>query len=527
MKRAALTLLILISAAACRRAEPPPPQPDPTPDPPPAACTSDRTAPRELRRLTSEEYDAAVSALLGTTAHPGRSFPPEEGLGFSTAAEGQSSSVTLSSAQLDAAEQLATAASLTTLLPCAVDDACAPRFISSFGRRAFRRELTADEAARLLAFFETTRATEDVETSYRLLLQVFLQAPQFLYAVESRAPGPLPGDQLATRLALFLWAAPPDDALLDVAASGGLDTKEGVEAAARRMLADPRARDGVRRFHLEWLGVSRLSSSSKSDAFPDFEALKPSMLEEAGRFGEWATLEDGRASQLFSARTTFLDGPLAALYGFTGLEGPELRKVDLSLKQRGGVLTQPAVLSAWAKADQSSPVQRGKLVRERFLCETLPRPPGNVVVKLAPPTFGTTRERYSQHASDPACAGCHRLMDPVGFGFEHYDAIGAYRNAENGRPIDSSGELIGTKDLDGKFDGALDLGARLATSSAAKSCLARQWFRYALGRAETDADACSFEAIDAKFGGGDLRELLVAIAASDAFRSAAPEGGSP
>jgi hypothetical protein len=518
--------LAFVLLNGCTRASPPPPPPPP-PDPPPAACTTTQAAPLALRRLTSDEYDAAARALLGTTSTPGRAFPREEGQGFSTTAAAQTPSTLLAEAHADAAEALAAEVDLAALLPCAVDDACAPRFIREFGRRAFRRALADDEAARLQAFFTTTRQAEDVDTSYRLLLQVFLQAPQFLFALESRAPGPLPGEQVATRLARFLWAAPPDDALLDAAKQGSLDTADGVAAQARRMLDDPRARDGVRRFHLEWLGVTNLPSMQKADRFPTFEALKPSMVEEVARFGAWATLDDGHAASLFTARTTFVDAALGELYGFTGLEGLGFRQVSLANKQRGGLLTLPGVMASWAKADQSAPVQRGRFVRERLMCETLVPPPGNVMVQLPPATFGTARERLSQHSADPACAGCHRLTDPVGLGLEKYDAIGAFRNDENGLPIDARGEIIGSKDADGTFDGALQLGQKLADSASVRSCVARQWFRYGLGRHETDADACSFEGIDAAFAAGDLRALLVAIASSDAFRLAAPEEAAP
>lgn len=529
MRSAVLSCLVLVAASGCPRG----PSTEPRPPPPPpedagvTACTTTDVAPRALRRLTADEYDAAVRALLGTTAPAAQGFPREEGAGFSTTAAAQTASPVLSQAQLDAAEALASEADLPALLPCAVDDACAPTFIRTFGRRAFRRALTDDEAARLEAFFTTTRQTEDVDTSYRMLLEVFLQAPQFLYALESRTAGPLPAEQLATRLALFLWAAPPDDALLDAAAAGALDSAEGVAAEARHMLDDPRARDGVRRFHVEWLGVSALPGVSKAPSFASFEMLKPSMVEEVARFGAWATLDDGNVSSLFTARTTFVDPPLGELYGFSGLEGDGFRQVSLANRQRGGLLTLPGVMASWAKAEQSSPVLRGRFVRERLMCQTLVPPPGNVMVTLPPPTFGTARDRLTQHSSDPFCAGCHKLMDPVGFGLEKYDAIGAFRNDENGRVIDTHGEIVGSTDLDGTFDGALELGGKLSQSPAVHACVARQWFRYALGRHEAGADACSLESIDAAFASGNLRELLVAIAASDAFRLAAPEGDPP
>jgi hypothetical protein len=339
----------------------------------------------------------------------------------------------------------------------------------------------------------------------------------------------VPGAQVASRLSYFLWGGPPDDALVEAAQSGGLDTRAGVEAQARRMLADSRARAQVRRFHVEWLGVAPLHLALKAPAFGDFAALAPQLQEEVGRFGEWATFEGGGVPALFTARTTFVNGPVAELYGIAGVEGPDFRQVDLSNKQRGGLLTLPGVLAAWAKSDQTSPVRRGRFVREQLLCEPLPPPPGNVAMNLPPPTQGTTRERFAQHATDPACSGCHQLMDPVGFGFERYDAVGAFRLVENGRPVDASGEVIGSQDIDGPFDGALGLGQKLAASQEARHCVARQWFRFALGRAETPEDACTLAAVERTLDetGGDVKAMLVALATSDAMRLRAEAGEQP
>jgi hypothetical protein len=518
--RASLLLITGLLLAACHRA-PATATPDagtPVVDP----CATPTAGPTPLRRLTRDEYDATVRDLLHTTRTPGQNFPREEGLGFSTTAAAQSASGLLAQSLADAAELLAQEADLPSLLPCPVADACAAPFITAFGRRAFRRPVTPDEATRLLAFFQAQRQTLDVETSYRQLLTLFLQAPQFLFRVEPRAPTPAPvvGYAMATRLSYFLWGTTPDDALLDAAQAGTLDTRAGVETQARRLLADPRAHDAVRRFHVEWLGVTRLSGMDKADA-GDWEHLQRSMVEEVARFGDAVVMDGGTQADLFTARFTFVDEALGQLYGIDGITGDDFRQVPLTTLDRGGVLTLPGVMATWAKSNQSSPVLRGRLVRERFLCQTLPTPPANVVVDLPPPTSGTTRQRYTQHLVDPACKSCHQLLDPVGFGFEHYDALGAYRNAENGLPIDSSGTLVSTRDVDGPFTGALDLGARLGSSTEVRDCLVTQWFRYAAGRAETDADRCALAAAQAALTAahGDLRELLIALATGDALRT--------
>jgi hypothetical protein len=186
-----------------------------------------------------------------------------------------------------------------------------------------------------------------------------------------------------------------------------------------------------------------------------------------------------------------------------------------------------------ANPDQSSPIRRGKFVRERLLCQPIPPPPPGIAIST--PKFDpklSTRERFAQHRTDRSCSGCHAMMDPIGFGFEHYDAIGGFRAKEGSRPIDATGELSDTADLDGRFDGAIELSRKLATSGEVRRCFATQWFRYALGRNETDADASSIAEANTAFerGGFDVRELVVAIAASHAFRHvgpAAPSGAEP
>jgi hypothetical protein len=189
------------------------------------------------------------------------------------------------------------------------------------------------------------------------------------------------------------------------------------------------------------------------------------------------------------------------------------------------------LLSVYALPDQSSPVHRGKLVREQVLCQPMPPQPAGLVV--VPPEVDPrrpTRERFDQHAADPSCSVCHRLMDPIGFGFEAYDGIGRFRDRDGGRAVDARGQLTDT-DADGPFDGVPELAARLAGSAQVRDCAATQWFRFAFGRQEGPGDSCSLRALQAAFAaaGGDVRELLVALTTTDAFlhRPALPEEGAP
>jgi hypothetical protein len=184
-----------------------------------------------------------------------------------------------------------------------------------------------------------------------------------------------------------------------------------------------------------------------------------------------------------------------------------------------GMLTLPAFLGTMATARESSPIYRGKFVREQLLCQELPAPPPNIPKPPDTMPGVSTREKFRQHEVDPACSTCHRLMDPIGFGFEHYDAIGRYRTTDNGAPVDASGEILQTREINGKFIGVGELSARLSTSTEVQECVARQWFRYFLSRFEQDADSCSMKRLVDQFraAGNDLNALPLALSGTDAF----------
>jgi hypothetical protein len=214
------------------------------------------------------------------------------------------------------------------------------------------------------------------------------------------------------------------------------------------------------------------------------------------------------------------DAELAALYGVDPPVTPGAR-TELPTGQRSGLLTQASFLAAAANADQPHPVLRGRFVREKMLCQHIPDPPPGLMVtppQIEPGVSG--RERWSRHSVDPTCASCHRLMDPIGFMFGHYDAIGRWQDTDDGAAIDASGEVSGVPDLAGTFDGAVALSEGLASSENARSCYATQWLRFAIGRLEADEDTCSVERVDQAFleSDGDIRHLLRDVVATDAFR---------
>jgi hypothetical protein len=523
--------------------------------------------PSFVRRVTHTEYDNTIRDLLGTPTTIGNQFPTEEvRLGFDNNAAALSVSPDLAEQYLTAAETLAAAAvttNMATLVPCDPTttgvDACGQQFIAAFGQRAYRRPLAAADTALLTGVFNVGKAT-DFATGVRLVVETVLQSPQFLYRIEyGRAPaatdpsiavtdGSAPNPtqvvrlddwEMASRLSYLIWGSMPDDALFAAAAAGKLSTDADVAAQATRMLADPKAHDMVADFHSQWLSLGAIASVEKDPTvYPAFtSAIAGLMQQEAQAFLDdvvWS--EDGSLETIFTAPYTFVNGPLAQYYGISGVTGSAFVKTPVDTTERAGLLTQGGFLASQAKTNQTSPVQRGKFVREQFLCQQLPPPPPNV--QIIPPALSptlTTRQRFTQHSASAACSPCHHLMDPIGLGFETFDGAGIYRSMENGQPIDSSGQVdTADAELEGPFNGVLDLEKKLGNSSTVQQCVTTQWFRYAYGRAETDADTCSMATLSNQFaaGGYKVQDLLAALTHTRAFlyrrvTPAAGAGGAP
>ncbi len=506
--------------------------------------------PSYIRRVNRLEYNNTVHDLLGDTSAPADSFPAEEvSLGFDNNAQALSVSPVLAEQYLDAAESLATTAVNTnwaSLVPCAPTttgaaaiDACGQAFIMSFGQRAYRRPPDADDVAALTAAFDAGKAT-DLVTGIRLVIEAALQSPRFLYRVELGGAPPagatvvkLDDWEMASRLSYLLWHSMPDDALFSAAAAGKLTAPADIEAQVQRMIADPKARGVAADFHAQWLRVGEIAGVEKDPMiFPAFTpAIAQLMQQETTQFLDYVTWDGpGDLASILTAPFTFVNGPLAQYYGFSGVSGGAFVKTPLDGTHRAGVLGQGGLLSLLAKANQTSPVHRGKFVREQLLCMQLPPPPADLMIK--PPELSstlTTRQRFTQHSIDPACTPCHHLMDPIGLGFEDFDGAGAFRALENGQPIDDSGE-VKDSDVPGTFHGVGELASKLASSDQVRTCVATRWFRYGYGRGETSADACSLSAIQGQFaaGGFKIRDVIIALTRTDAFRyrtTTQPAGG--
>jgi hypothetical protein len=421
-------------------------------------------------------------------------------------------------AYLAAAEALAdgAAARLDALHACdwAGDRAgCAASLVQTLGRRIFRRPLTDDELARYAGLVaDGATAADGVATA----LHGLLVSPHFLYRSEVGVAGEggyrLDGFEIATALAYTFTGSAPDDALLDAAEAGALDDVRGVERWARALVADPRARQQVGELVLQWLGAEAVATADKRPAaFPGFTpAVRAALARETRDFAAHVVFDgSGRLGELFTADYTVVDATAAAFYG---LAQTGVAPID---GHRAGLLGHASVLASHAHSDQTSPIRRGLFVRRNLLCQELPPPPAFAggVPEVDPDA--TTRERFAMHTSNAVCAGCHRYIDGLGFGFEGFDPVGLWRDREAGQPIDATGALT---DVDGIGTGTSasyhtlpELAALLAAAPATSRCFVRQVYRFTRGKRETLNERCARRWLEDGFAasGGDVRELLV------------------
>jgi hypothetical protein len=507
-----------------------------TPPYEPLKCVTKAVGTSPLRRLTHTEYDNAVSELLGDQTRPAQSFPldTEAGL-FDNTASSQTVPELLADKYIEAAAELAErVVNVTALTGCDVAAStaanCVRTWVASFARKAYRRPLANDEVTGFVSIFENAKAQADATTGVRAVIAAVLASPHFLFRPEFGDGTPSVGGatrltqfEIGARLASLIWASLPDDVLLDAAAAGGLSTPDQIATQARRMLADRRAQPAMLAFYDQWLGLRMLETTNKDLAiFPAFDdTLKNSMREETRRFVSSVLWEKGGSlASLFTSNESFVNGPLAALYGVSGpADANTFAKVLLNPQERAGILTQASMLASFARPDESSPVKRGKWVRVRLLCQNLPDPPADIP-PLPPPREGTsTRERFAEHTSNVGCSGCHSMIDGIGFGLEQFDGMGRVRTIDRGVDVDTRGEMTKTGEIDQAFSGGVELAALLAKSARARDCVATQWLRYSMGREEEKDDTCSLVAAREKYreSGGDLRELVIALTQTDGF----------
>ncbi len=505
-------------------AEAPPPVEPPSTISGTRACVGGKPGPRLLRRLSAEQLDNSIRDLFRDPGAPKSNiFNDPQVLGF-TGDAGALLVRDLGSQQLMTyAEQVARWAvtSVPEVAPCQeMTPACRSQFVERFGLRAFRQPLDPAKVARYERLFASAASFEQ---GLELTITAMLQSPFFLYRRELGEPAPgqpglvrLTPYEVASNISYLITRSMPDDELLAAAAAGELASRAQIDAQVERLLQAPKHRQTINTFMGEWLETRQVAMVLKDPSVFDFpDALRADMERETA-----ALIEDivftrgGSLTDLLTADYTFVNAGLAKHYGIAGVTGTELGKVSA----RGpGILAQGSILAGHAGTHFSSPTLRGKLVRTRLLCENLPPPPDDVDTMIkVPENAKTSREIFETHSENAACAGCHMMMDPIGFGFEHYDLAGRYRDSENGVPVDASGEILGQGF---RFDGLPELAGYLANKDEVRQCMVRFMSYFAYGSAGWSDDGCTFDAIsaEASASGWSIRSVLTAITRAPHF----------
>ncbi|MBN1209689.1 MAG: DUF1592 domain-containing protein [Myxococcaceae bacterium] len=507
-----------------------------------------KPAPVTLRSLLGWQYRNAIAGLLGAEAANAVEPPPDsavngfDAIGASQLALSPVALMKYESSAMNAAKvALSSTATRKALISCtptgAGDEACLREFLSRFGRRAWRRPLSDAELATWVTVGkQAATAYDDFYKGVEFAIAGLLQSPHFLYQVEVgeldlMRPGrrKLTGHELATRLSFFLAGTTPSEELLAAAERGELNTRDGLRAHAQQLVARPEARDALAHFFDEFLRLRELPTLAKNATlFPSFTpTLASGMREETQRFlADLVWDQNGDFRDAFDADYTFVNQELASFYGLAGAPRTGFARLPLPPESgRGGLLSQASLLSLLSYQSTTSPTQRGKFVRERLLCQPIAAPPNNVIPSFPEPQPGeapkTMREKLVEHQTNPSCSGCHLMMDPIGLGLENYDPVGRFRVTDNGATIDpvSSFDQLGT------FQTPRQLGQLLRQHERTIPCLVRNLFRAATGHVEVEGETAPLLAMESAFtaSGYRMRELLVEIASSDAFRFASPQ----
>lgn len=483
-----------------------------------------------MRRLTVTEYTYTVRDLLGEDVSALLADFPAD----ARSAEGfdnDGDSLGVQTSQLEvferAAAELATRAATMGsparqhLAVCSEwgDAACRRKVLQTFADKAWRRPTTSAEVDQLVAL-GAAAASAGASTDEQVGLGVrgILVAPQFLFRVERLPPTGTAGTyrvtahELATRLSYFLWSSTPDDALTQSAAAGTLATAADVSREVSRMLADGKATGLADNFAAQWLALRNLNDHSVDATFTAFTpALSASMSKETTSLFNYVVAKGLPVTELLTANYSFVDDPLAKFYGVSVASG----RADLSTTVRRGVLGQAALLTLTAYPDRTSIVRRGMWVLNNLLCaEPPPPPPPGVDTTLPDPSKGTLRERMAVHRANPTCAACHDLMDPIGLGLENFDAIGRYRETENGASIDASGTYT-----DGRaFKKPSELSTLIAEDPRFVACVSEKLLAFGLGRSLTSGDHAAATAVAQASGAlPTLRDLIANAAQNQVF----------
>ena len=500
-----------------------------------------------MRRLTEDQYRNALADILGADIKVTGRFEPDlrsDGLlavGTSQVAITRSGYESFDAIARSVTEQLFAPERRAQMVGCSPaaadtpDDACAGQFIGHYGRLLFRHTLAPEQQARWVAgAAAATKISHDFYAGLATATAGMLVAPEFLFRADDLEPDPahpgelrLTGPARAQRLSFLLWNSTPDDTLLTAAERGDLHSPAGLKAQVDRLLGSPRAEAGVRAFFSDFLGFDAFASLAKDlQIYPAFDlqtgldAREQTLL----TVTDHLVARRGDYRDLFTTRRTFLSRPLGAIYRVRvenekGWEPYEFAKGD----PRAGLLTQLSFTALHSHPGRSSATLRGKAVRELLLCQPVPLPPNNVdftiVQDTKNPQYRVARDRLTAHRNNDVCAGCHKVIDPIGLALENFDGAGQFRRQENGTDIDASGELDGIA-----FTDPVGLGQAMHDNPATTQCLARSLYRYAAGRRTEPGENDWLAWLDARFAGDGYRlpDLLRRIATSEAFYKIAP-----
>ena len=503
-----------------------------------AGCDQGGAGVRRVRRLSHVEYNRTLADILGAPTELGLAFASDSVVqGFSNNADALLVNGLLADQYREAAETVAEqiVADLPARLGCDPvadgEDKCAADFITRFGKQAFRRPLSATEVGRYKTLWAEAAEAEGFEAGIRWVITALLQSPGFLYRTEL---GEHAGDgvykltphELASELSYLILGGPPDAELIAAADDGSLTDAETLRAQADRLLALAESEKTFHRFVDEWLHLDRLRVAARDAMlYPELTPqIRDAMIGETHRLVSDVYRSGGTLADLLTAKYSFMTDALAQYYklpaGAGEADADGFKRVE-GTGNAAGLLAQGGLLTTHALPTSSSPIHRGKLVRERLLCQEMPPPPPALDTSPPPvdPTL-STRERYTQHASDATCAGCHARIDPIGFGFEHYDAVGRYRMMDGEHVVDASGEIVLTDQTNGTFDGLDELAQLLAGSPEVEACYTLQWARHALGSAEESELTCVQDEVTKAFteAEGRLDSLVRALIETRFFR---------
>jgi hypothetical protein len=485
-----------------------------------------------IHRLNRTEYNNTVRDLLGVTNRPADRFPADGGGGggFDNNAETLFLPPILMERYLAAAEEILDAAPENRLIPIPPkwyrsNRQTAELNLKWFCTRAFRGPVATADFTGILTLFERAyQSGQSFAASIKGAYKAVLVSPRFLFRIEHREAGGGPWRisdyELASRLSYFLWSSMPDDELLAVAERGNLSKRGTLEAQVRRMLRDSRSRDFSKNFVSQWLGTGKLATTSNPDRgkFPQYtDRLRDAMISEPVEFFAALLETDDSVLKLLDSDFTFANEDLARLYGITNVAGPQLVKIQLPDKRRGGITGMAAVLTQTSYPLRTSPVLRGKWILEEIL--GTPPPPPPPLVKTLPPNDQTKdglsfRKQLEQHRSDPNCSGCHSRMDPLGFALENFDAIGGWRDRVADQPVDSSGVLVSGETVNGPIELK---AALLKKKELFLKHLTEKLLAYALGRGLEYYDTPAVYQIITELGRENYRSTALVLEIVNSF----------